>query len=349
VNLHLFFQGKMSREEVASAFLATVLEQHRPFRQAFLAELAIDAGEEDPEEAWKVLVEKHHVDITLRSTDQSQRWVVLIENKIQQGAVKHGQLAGYYDKALKRARPETRLVVVYLAPTKRMGAQECGGVQERVTERGRQESDRVCAITWPALLELAQRTVPDTDPHREFVVAGFQEVLAAIEHAATEKYPLVGARQKIADVMTAVLAQLRKNFPERGHQLSSWRGRDCHLIETIHSNVTLYLSAEFEAASVKPYPPEGVENDDGTMTLRRRTAFRLSDAARKDLAVRTLCAPLTDPSSKQIPELGEHTHERGGWFVHNKEVRGTKEGLVADFVAAGTKLLRWLAPFERAP
>jgi hypothetical protein len=46
MNLHFFFEGKLAREEVSSAFLATLLEQRPDIRTAFFEVLAECIGSE---------------------------------------------------------------------------------------------------------------------------------------------------------------------------------------------------------------------------------------------------------------------------------------------------------------
>jgi len=58
---HLFFEGQMSREVVASAFLGTILDQRADIRNAFFDTLADCVGAELSElfktSSWEVTVE----------------------------------------------------------------------------------------------------------------------------------------------------------------------------------------------------------------------------------------------------------------------------------------------------
>lgn len=100
MNPHLFFQGKLGREEVTSAFLATLLEQQKSVRNGFFDLLAQSLGQELADslkrKSWKVGVEKDAVDIRLEALRKPEPWVILIENKIQSGSKQVEQLRRYY-------------------------------------------------------------------------------------------------------------------------------------------------------------------------------------------------------------------------------------------------------------
>jgi hypothetical protein len=81
MKLTYFFKATIRKEQIASAFLATLLDEKRLFREfffqrAFPAEAVALSGCD-----WKVEVEPNMVDVQL-STENT---VVIIENKVRAG------------------------------------------------------------------------------------------------------------------------------------------------------------------------------------------------------------------------------------------------------------------------
>lgn len=119
MNLHLFFEGMQAREEVASAFFASLLEQQPEVRNELFDILADSDGVgENPAEpfkvrSWRVRVEVDGVDVRLDTKDEGAAWVILIENKLQSGSMQVGQLRRYYASQIERDK-EAHVVAVYL-------------------------------------------------------------------------------------------------------------------------------------------------------------------------------------------------------------------------------------------
>lgn len=101
MNPHFFFKGKLSREESASAYLATLLDQIPEFRVATLDK----AGILEPGGPCTILTELREVDIRLDYPEAET--VVLIENKIRSGALQVDQLSRYYQQE-RAANPNSR-------------------------------------------------------------------------------------------------------------------------------------------------------------------------------------------------------------------------------------------------
>src|ERR1035437_2688178 len=112
-----------SREEGASAFLATLLRDELDFRCAFFEMLA----EGHPEVAaslkakkWEVGIEVDQINVHLSADDGT--WEILIENKIQAGSKRPKQLLRYYERQIKD-HPGPCVAMVYLSPAE-MGTDE---------------------------------------------------------------------------------------------------------------------------------------------------------------------------------------------------------------------------------
>ncbi len=137
MKLTYFFKGTIRKEQIASAFLATLFNEKPSFREfffqtAFPTESAALSGH-----AWKVEIEANLVDVRLSSVNT----VAIIENKIRAGAKQKGQLLRYYQEEKERGRDQ-RLLAVYLAPG-HVGASEIAGLKPEL--RG---DDRAVHVSW---------------------------------------------------------------------------------------------------------------------------------------------------------------------------------------------------------
>lgn len=83
VDLKHFFAGKLAKEEVASAFLAKLLEARADFREFFFAQMGCEDATALAQAEWAARVEAESVDVRLDATCEG--WVVLVENKISPG------------------------------------------------------------------------------------------------------------------------------------------------------------------------------------------------------------------------------------------------------------------------
>jgi hypothetical protein len=180
VDPHFFFEGTQ-REEAASAFLATLLEQGPDFRAAFVRRIGGgDAGAPRP----KVRVESHlgggtWADILM----ELPGLVVLVENKIRPQAVQPGQLVRYHLAAID-AWPTRRVISVFLAPEARLGYAEARAVRREVRKAGR--DDLAVVLTWAQVRWLARfASLPD----QGFRDAGFRSIARAIDQYASRPAP----------------------------------------------------------------------------------------------------------------------------------------------------------------
>ncbi|MGV3607799.1 MAG: hypothetical protein ACO1RA_15435 [Planctomycetaceae bacterium] len=114
VNPRHFLDGGMGREEAASAYLATLLEQSRDFRSEFFRIAGIP---EIPNP--NIEVEHDLRDITITGDNT----ILIVEVKIDDGSKTKGQLCQYY-KRVKRDSPTAIVHCVYLARTREVGRSE---------------------------------------------------------------------------------------------------------------------------------------------------------------------------------------------------------------------------------
>jgi hypothetical protein len=164
---HFFFEGTQ-REEAASAFLATLLEQDSGFRSAFVRR--IGGGDASAARA-RIVVEPHlgggqWPDIVM----ELPRLVVIVENKLRPGTVRPGQLARYHLAAVERW-PGSRIISVFLAPAAAIGFAEARLIRREFRRLGR--DDLAIVLSWAQVRWLARfASMPDTG----FRAAGFRAI-----------------------------------------------------------------------------------------------------------------------------------------------------------------------------
>ena len=175
VNPHFFFEGKLSREESASALFATCIQQSKVFAERFCRLIGMQTP---PNDLLEVKIEEKDTDVVF-SVD-SANTVVIVEIKIASGAKSDGQLAMYYERFAAESTSK-RFVCVYLAPTDSLGkseveqldlrpgdcaqtvtweqvAQAARDVGTREFERGFQQSDRASATQLRSMYNIRQKS-----------------------------------------------------------------------------------------------------------------------------------------------------------------------------------------------
>jgi hypothetical protein len=105
MDLKHFFAGNLSKELVASAFLATLLEARAGFRAFIFAQMGCEEAMKLAQAEWIVRVGAESVDVRLDATREG--WVLLVENKISPGSMQLGQLLRYYQNQIAR-EPRSR-------------------------------------------------------------------------------------------------------------------------------------------------------------------------------------------------------------------------------------------------
>ncbi|MCC6335541.1 MAG: PD-(D/E)XK nuclease family protein [Myxococcales bacterium] len=332
-----FFQGKLAREEAASAFLATLLASRADFRAFFFQQL----HDITPERCtaltkadWKVKTEADQVDVRMEAGADS----VLIENKIQAGAIQQDQLLRYYHHELDAlappegaSEPTTRLLMVFLAPGSQSGSGEVQAVRE--SERYRSGVDVAVRLSWDAL---GKFPIASDDKDYAFVVGGFACIRVAIENARQVKFPVDTTRERVVAVMSGAHELLRTRLP-RVH-LQPWRGSDFEQLFTTGTNVTLWADAVFD--------PMNVVNGDA-LRLKLRTQLKLSAKGRKQPELKAWWTALAAAQQLEVPGVGVHTLNAKGWAAREADIEGSPAELqrrIADaiglvFTALGDRLV----------
>ena len=334
VDFGLFFQGKLAREEVASALIGTFLQWDAQFRTAFLgllpAEVLGDADRARCAEArWTVRVEDDAVDLTMESPDHDL--VILIENKVRSGSQQVGQLLRYYEARVAREE-RRRIIAVYLAP-RGSGAIEVDRVRARLRAQ-----DRALLLSWDDVLPLGEALAPHA-PNRSILITGLRDIDRDIKAAQVQTFPNVGAREDVRALMERVRENLEARLTRRGQNVAlvPWRTRNWHEILTAKTPVMLSVDACFEARDEPPFEPIGVM-EGGRLNLTLQTIFAVAAAARKKPAMKAWWAEqIAHPVQDVDGDRYELDPKRG--FVFLRKVSGTSEELTEVFAATFDRLL----------
>jgi hypothetical protein len=325
MNPHFFFQGKLSREESASAFLATLIEQSAGFRTSFLAALGI----REPAGCFRVLIEKHDVDI--RIDYPNDRVIVLVECKVRPGALQVNQLVRYYRHARKSA-PNARIHTFMIAPGEGVGTSE---VRRLIADSSFDREDLVCRISWRELADL-QEVLGYDGVLGDFARSGFDCIARIIDQAAQEKYPLVAGREIANEIVQGVMADLTREFP--AVRFSSWRGRDVLEVFSVGTGITVYVDLVFRVDDTPPYAPLEIPDRDH-VTGRLRTQFKLSARGRRDRTLRDEWDRWIRTGVKDVGGSGPHVLA-GRWFVRDMPISGDAAHVRRELTAMGRAVVR---------
>ncbi|BCS31410.1 hypothetical protein TBR22_A06110 [Luteitalea sp. TBR-22] len=311
MNFDHFFTGKMSREEAASAFLAMALEGSTGFRTHFLDQ--IEAPDDSASREWAISVEDARVDLTLRAAGH----VILIENKVDSGAVRTGQLLGYYNGEVKRS-PDSRITVVMLAPGG-VGSREVDGVKSCADMRARSLTDRVIGASWADLIEYP------ADDGEKWVRDGLDAIRRAIEKAASAAYPAVGSRLELRKITDAAAVGLRT----RGTTgVMRWSAKDKEALVLTGMNVTANVWLQFTCSEAPGAPVIDAPDASGRWTtLRLHTKVKPLGALKARSALKQWWK---EPLAKGSLSLGpgmELTPVGGGWLGTSRSVEGDAAAL----------------------
>jgi hypothetical protein len=240
-----FFAGAQSKEETASAYLATLLEFHPVFRSRFLALAAVEPRL-DGSLDWAVRVEDGRmnagaVDVTLEWPREDPTTFVMIENKLAASAKRAGQLRKYYLGAVNKW-PGRRIVGFYLAPSKGLGASEIREVRDTEEYRAR-GGERPSADDW-------------------FETSGIDEVLKAIAHPPL---PPDEQRDVIRDIVNRALHDLANAVP--GVAFFSWRSVGQEAVYKPGGMLTIFVTVAFPVDEEARLLRDVVVDDNVRVTL----------------------------------------------------------------------------------
>lgn len=313
MDLRHFFDGQQSRENAASAYLATLLEHDVAFRRAFLDDLGVaDLDADDP---WVVRVEdirpwsgssggiepSGSMDISLETATT----IVVIENKLSPTAKRDGQLLQYYEQ-VAATMPQLRVVMVYLSPLSALAASELALVVESDTFAARSaRSDAVAGTTWARVRDI----VAASADAGWFATSGIRAVLSAIERAA-RGLPPDPQRDALHAILRAATVLINERLAPVRFQL--WPSDGYADIMTRLSPVWVDLTVRY-AADPDSSALVGVVTDAG-VRVSVRTTIGLSTRGERLSAVRSAWDELTREDEVEIPGVGRLS-VRGGRLI----------------------------------
>jgi len=304
---HFFFKGKLSREESASAFLATLLEQRPDFRSFLFSSLELA----EPDGDCRVTVEDKDVDIKVDYP--TDKVTVLIENKVRPGSLQQYQLVRYYESE-RRANADSRIVSILVGPGEGAGTNEVGRLRTHSQFR---PTDSAHRVSWRLLAQFGE-LIQQEDRDKEFVRGGFDCIFTIIENATEEKYPLVGGREIAQEIAQNVLRALEQDYP--GIRFGFWRAKDCFNIYSIGTDVTVYVDLAFRTENKEPCMTLEIP-DRQHVTAILRTQFALSAKGKKNPATRQKWHHMCQDGEAEILSSGKHQLE-GKWFKYETPVSG---------------------------
>jgi len=326
MNLKHFFRGFLKKEEVASAFLATLLESDTQFRDFFFETIFPNQAPFLAGSIWNVQVESDRIDVRLESDNA----IVLIENKVRSSAYESGQLLRYYEMELARLCPGKVIFVVFVAP-QGVGGHEIDNLVQHDIFR---QDDFSAAIAWESLI-MSIRKFDIPEPLKWFAQSGFDEILNIIENDSKAVYPREGVRKILAQIVDEAFNTLQTRLQT---PLSRWSAREYEQIQTNKTNVTMWLDLVFEIEDEPPYCPTNIQFDE-CLKVTLRTQIKLSTKGKKIPALKKWWREITTPKVIDIPDLGEHHLNSKGWFVSAETITLEPEMIIEKMATSGVAVL----------
>lgn len=320
MNIHLFFEGKLSREESSSAYLATLLEQWHEFRKALIAEYLND---ELASMDWSVEVEYKEIDILLKNSNH----FIIIENKVQGTSKSPDQVLLYYNK-LKAEKPQAICHCLYVAPSSSTGTSEL----EKVPF---DDNELSSSLSWEELFELMHSI--DLGVIREFVSSGEEEVRRLIKEGNEIKYPLLGDKSIASEIVNTVRDRIVNNYQEL--QFTTYRGRNSDVFYTCKSAVTLSFGIRYEVEEEPPNDLIGSRDENGNLKLNVFCELRPSGKGSKIPEVKDWWDSIKECEDITIDSWKGRKNAEGVFWVFvsktgEKEIRENLESLANDVLNA---------------
>jgi len=321
MRLNVFFNGKLSREEMASAFLACLLDQRDDFRAFFFHA----ANMTKLPDSCQVGVEIDNVDIRIDCGDCNK--VVLIEVKVRKGAIQSGQLNLYFDR-LRERDPDKQVAFIMVVPSKGSGAAEIQRLRESRLWR---ENDQASTVTWSQLAAFADQ-LSRYDRDETFINSGFEMIRKMIDDKGGGMYSAAGGRDIVLDLARRIAATLEKEMSPAKFQV--WSNRDALDISPYGSLFSPSLRITFDT----PLDDNGVPKTpitDQDVRVLAETMYGISNKGKQN--------PRVNAEWHRIRVLGtmnvtpDITHQlKGRWYCATTPLAGT----AADVEARALNLIR---------
>lgn len=335
MRLDLFFNGKLGREEMSSAFLATLLDQRDDFRDFFLKETGCSALFGKTE----VRVEIDNVDVHLDC--EAANTVILVEVKVRGASVRPEQLSAYYQQAL-RAAPGKRIAVVMVVPSAGTGKAEIARVRQCPEWR---EDDHTSTITWKTLASFTDR-ITKYDRDESFISSGFETVTRIIEDKGRgPKYPKTNGRGILQELARRIAATLEDEV--RPVRFRVWTNRDFFDIYPVDAPFTVSVRLWFDPPpDAQGVPSQPITN--AAVRIRVETMSGISDKGKKNGRVREAWQAIRK-SDTLVVGSGVVHERKGRWYCTTTKVCGTEPEVEGTTLALVRPLLAKFGPLMVEP
>jgi hypothetical protein len=334
MRLDLFFNGKLGREEMSSAFLATLLDQRDDFRDFFLKETGCGALPGSCE----VRVEIDNVDVRLDCG--AANTVVLVEVKVRGASVRPEQLSAYYCQ-IRRTAPEKRIVVVMVVPSTGTGKAEIARVRQCPDWR---VDDHTSTITWKSLASFTVR-ISKYDRDELFIRSGFETVTRIIADKGREKYAATGGRGILQELARRIASGLEEEV--RPVRFRVWTNRDMFDVYPVDTpftvSVRLWVDPPPDAQGVPVHPIT-----DDAVQIRVETMVGLSDKGKKNGRVREAWQAIRK-SDTLVVGSGVVHERKGRWYCTTTKVCGSVSEVEGKTLALVRPLLAEFGPLMVEP
>ena len=327
MRLEHFLRGTVRKEDIASAFLATALQQSRRFREHFFRRIDPERAGVLAGERWSYAVEERRVDVTLKTAGT----IMIIENKIRAGAKQVEQLVRYYKECAKDADPTDRILAVYVAP-RQVGKGEVQLVHELIENEPR-GTDRAVHLSWEDLAEFSSEESVD-----EEIVAALGTILRVIDELKQPKYLREGDRDLVATMVDGAIVQIRDRIKV---PLNRWTEANIENIMTGRTNVTMWLDAVFDADKEPPHAPVNVRDGD-RLKLTIRVKFKLAGHVKKADPLHKWWATNVLGQAFGLENVGRFSGEGNGWLVYQEDLIDAFNVIEHRMAEIGSLTLQWL-------
>jgi hypothetical protein len=327
-----FFEGKLGREEVSSAFLAMALDSVPRFREHFFKLVAPDEYDSLSRRLWSVKVEKRQIDVHMETDDT----IVLIENKVAAASKQTNQLLRYYLEEMKH-NPKARIILVYLAP-RQVGKSEIVRVADS-SEFQTRTADIVQHLSWENLSEY----VPQKgDIYDGMMRNWLDEVLRIINEKSGGKYSREGDREVIRNIVKEALIKLRK---DTGLNLKPWSG-ESETIYTAGTNITIYIAALLELEKEPPFRIQNTRDEFGSLVITIQSKFKMAGKIRKSSDIAKWWGQQIESKIMEIPGIGTHYLQEDrldGVLLYNQIISGDEKVIEKALVDTGAAVIEALS------
>jgi hypothetical protein len=326
-----FFEGKLGREEVASAFLAMALESVPRFREHFFRLVTPNEYVTLSGRLWSVKVEKRQIDVHLETDDT----IVLIENKVAAASKQTDQLLRYYLQE-RKLNQKARFIIVYLAP-RQVGKNEITQVANS-SEFKTHPDDIVQHLSWDNLAEYVPRR---GDIYDEIIRKWLDEVQHVILEKSSGKYSIEGDRDLLRKFVNKALKKLTN---ETGLNIKPWSG-ESETIYTAGTNITIYIAILLDLEKEPPFRIQNTRDESGSLVVTIQSKFKLGGKIKKSSEIAKWWAKQIEPKFFEIAGVGKHVLQEDrldGILVHNQVVSG-EEVIEKTFIDTGLAVIRELS------